>query len=55
MTTQEIINGLQFTVDMFLFDPLTGEVKLKEQLNKDDRETVDACEAAIKELRKELK
>jgi len=27
MTKEEIISGLQFTIDMFLFDPMTGEDK----------------------------
>lgn len=50
MTKQEIIDGLQFTIDMFLFSPITGENKTKEQLNKHDKLTVDACEGAIKLL-----
>ena len=52
MTIKEIIDGLQFTIDMFLFDPLTGDVETKEQLNEDNRLTVDACEGAIDILNK---
>lgn len=51
MTIDEIIEGLQFTIDMFLFDPSTGEVIDKTKLNKDSRWTVDACENAIKLLK----
>lgn len=47
MTHKEIIDGLKFTMDMILFDPSTGEVKAKEQLNDLDRTTYDACEGAI--------
>ncbi len=50
MTTQEIIDGLQFTVDMFLFDPLTGE-SFKEPRNDEDKITIDACKEAIKLLK----
>lgn len=48
---KKTIDGLQFTVDMFLFDPSTGVVKEKEQLNDLDRTTVDACENAIRILK----
>lgn len=51
MTQKEIIDGLQFTIDMFLFDPSTGEVLQKHQLNEDNRTTVEACEEAIKLLK----
>lgn len=54
MTVKKIINGLEFTKEMFLFDPSTGEEKTKEQLNDLDRTTVDACEGAI-ELLKQYK
>lgn len=42
MTEKEIIDGLKFTSGMFLFDPSTGEVLQKHQLNDMDRTTVDA-------------
>lgn len=48
MTKSEIIDGLKFTVTMFLFDPSTGENRRYEDLNDDDRYTVDACRGAIK-------
>lgn len=45
MTREEIKEGLRFTVDMFKFDPLTGEERT---LNELDTTTVSACEEAIK-------
>lgn len=49
MTRKEIISGLQFTVDMFLFDPSTGE-KYTEPRNDMDKITIDACRGAIELL-----
>lgn len=49
MTIAEIISGLKFTVEMFLFDPSTGE-KLTEPRNNMDIITLDACKGAIKAL-----
>lgn len=49
MTVKEIIDGLKFTVDMFLFDPTTGET-YKEPRNDMDKTTVDACKGAIELL-----
>lgn len=49
MTREEIIQGLQFTIDMFLSDPSTGEV-FEEPRNDMDKITIDACKGAIKEL-----
>ena len=49
MTREEIISGLQFTIDMFLFDPMTGESS--EPRNEDDKVTVDACRGAIELLK----
>ena len=51
MTRKEIIDGLQFTIDMFLFDSNTGET-LEEPRNDMDKITIDACREAIKELEK---
>ena len=45
MTREEIEGGLKFTVDMFKFDPLTGEERT---LNELDATAVGACEEAIK-------
>lgn len=49
MTKEKIIQGLQFTVDMFLFDPTTGET-FKEPRNDMDKTTIDACKGAIELL-----
>lgn len=49
MTRKEIIDGLKFTVDMFLFDPNTGETYI-EPRNDMDKTTVDACKGAIELL-----
>ena len=49
MTVKEIIDGLKFTVDMFLFDPTTGET-LTEPRNDMDKTTIDACKGAIELL-----
>lgn len=46
---KEIIDGLQFTVDMFLFDPMTGET-LTVPKSDMDKITIDACKGAIKLL-----
>lgn len=46
MTIKEIIDGLKFTIDMFLFDPTTGET-YKEPRNDMDKTTIDACKGAI--------
>ena len=49
MTKKEIIDGLKFTVDLFLFNPSTGE-KLTEPRNDMDKTTIDACKGAIELL-----
>ncbi len=49
MTREEIIQGLQFTIDMFLSDPLTGEPITKPRNNM-DKTTIDACKGAIELL-----
>jgi hypothetical protein len=49
MTKDEIIQGLQFTIDMFLFDPTTGEM-LKDPRNDMGKTTIDACKGAIELL-----
>ncbi len=51
MTIKEIIDGLQMTIDLFLFDSETGEDLSKEQLNDLNRTTVEACEGAIELLK----
>ena len=49
MTIKEIIDGLKFTVDMFLFDPSTGEA-YTEPRNDMDKTTINACKGAIELL-----
>ena len=49
MTLDEIIEGLKFTVEMFLFNPTTGET-YTEPRNDMDKTTIDACKGAIKLL-----
>lgn len=51
MTKEEIISGLQFTIDMFLFDGNTGEI-LTEPRNDMDKTTIDACRGAIELLKR---
>ena len=50
MNKEQIIEGLKFTKEMFLLDPITNETMTKDQLNDMDRTTVDACEGAIEIL-----
>lgn len=52
MTREEIISGLKFTVEMFLFDPSTGET-ITEPRNDMDKTTIDACRGAIELLKQE--
>ena len=47
MTIDEIIEGLKFTVDMFMFNPMTGEDLTRLDLNPDNRRSVEACKGAI--------
>ena len=54
MTREEIISGLKFTVEMFLFNPSTGE-KYTEPRNDMDKTTIDACRGAIEVLEQEPK
>lgn len=49
MTIKEIIDGLKFTVEMFLLDPITGET-FTEPRNDMDKTTIDACKGAIELL-----
>lgn len=49
MTIKEIIDGLKFTVEMFLLDPSTGE-RYAEPRNDMDKTTIDACKGAIELL-----
>lgn len=53
MTREEIIGGLKFTVEMFLFNPNTGENREEYELNDMDKTTIDACKGAIELLKQE--
>lgn len=50
MLINQIIDGLQFTIDMFLLDPVTGQI-LKEPRNEMDLTTIDSCRCAIEILK----
>ncbi len=50
MPTDNIVDGLHFTIDMFLFDPGTGEILTDDRLNDLDLTTVLACRGAIEKL-----
>ena len=52
MTRKEIIDGLKFTVEMFLFNSSIGE-KITEPRNDMDKTTIDACRGAIELLEQE--
>ena len=54
MTREEIIQGLKFTIEMFLLEPNTGET-LTEPRNDMDKATIDACKGAIELLEQEPK
>lgn len=46
----EVISGLNYTMRMICFNPLTGEVKDPDTLNEADKTTYDACAGAIELL-----
>lgn len=50
MTNEEIIEGLKFTMDMCLFNPVDGSKRPVSMLNDMDKITYNACEGAIKLL-----
>lgn len=52
MTREEIISGLEFTVDMFLLEPMSGET-LTAPKSDMDKITIDACKGAIELLEQE--
>lgn len=52
MTRNEIIDGLKFTIEMFLLDINTGKT-FTEPRNDMDKITIDACKGAIKLLEQE--
>ena len=50
MDRDTIIDGLRMTMDLFTFDPTTGEEKDPDDLNDLDRATYDACKGALEIL-----
>ena len=57
MTNEEVkegIGNLEFTISMFLFDPMTGNDRPYESLNGDDKCTIDGCKAGIEALEKQI-
>ena len=50
---ENVISGLQYTIEMLLFDPATGYFKKPDDLNKADRITYDACVGAIALLKEQ--
>lgn len=50
---EKVISGLQYTIEMFLFDPATGHSKDPDDLNEADRITYDACVDAIALLKEQ--
>ena len=54
MTREEIISGLQMTMDLIQFDPVTGNVRPIYTLNDIDKTTYVACKAAIKALKAQI-
>lgn len=54
MTREEIISGLQMTMDLIQFDPVTGNVRPIYTLNDIDKTTYVACKAAIEALKAQI-
>lgn len=52
MNINKIIEGLHFSIDMMLFNPMTGQYKDPNELNEDDRISYEAYSEAIEELKK---
>ena len=53
MSREETIKGLQYTIEMCLFNPTTGHSKDPNDLNEADRITYDACISAIALLKEQ--
>ena len=51
MTREEVISGLQMTMDLIQFDPFTGDVRPIYALNDLDKTTYVACKEAIEALK----
>ena len=54
MTREEIISGLQMTMDLIQFDPGTGNVRPIYELNDLDKTTYVACKKAIEALKAQM-
>ena len=50
---ENVISGLKYTIELFLFDPATGHSKDPDDLNALDRITYDACVGAIALLKEQ--
>ena len=48
--SKKVIDGLKMTMDLFLFNPSTGETLAPDDLNELNRITYDACKGAIELL-----
>lgn len=53
MDRENVISGLKYTAEMFLFDPATGYTKDPDDLNAADRITFDTCIGAIDLLKEQ--
>lgn len=54
MTDLKAIEALRMCRELMLFDPMTGEDILLDQLNQDNRDLYDACEAGISALQERI-
>ena len=54
MTKEECVRDLKGSMELFLFDPITGESLQPEQLNDMDRTTYEAMKAAVGFLEEDL-
>lgn len=50
MTKKECVEGLKGSMELFLFDPGTGDVLEPWQLNEDNRMTYEAMKKAVELL-----
>ena len=51
MNLQEALDALKMTKNLFLFDPMNGDVLGPDQLNDDNRLTLEAVEYSIEALK----
>lgn len=50
LTREECIRDLKGSMELYLFDPSTGEVITPDQLNEDNRMTYEAMKRAVELL-----